>query len=240
MWWAGPAACPPDLVSRLHKHSLLWWWWWWWVFCNFCYCCGGCFVIFLLLLCFGFCGICWFELGIQLFFCWCFGFGFLWGVLWDLLVWALRFISYGASGSLEAIAERLELAIAGLYRGLHSRVLAICGERGENCFVVVSLSSFFSRTWTRTPCFVSWPSWRRRRRTRTRIRFGSTFSEFVFVGFHSLFFFPRPSFLCCLVVGIKVLNAIRRTPCVLLFSSLVQQKVLVRFLLLWWWWWWCC
>lgn len=129
--------------------------------CCFC-CCGGCFVIFVVLCCWccvlgfcGFCGICWLELGIQFLLVVVLGFGFLCGVLWDLLVWGLGFISYGASGSLEAIAKRLELAIAGLYRGLHSRVLAICGERGENCFIVVSLSSFFSRTWTRTPCFVS-------------------------------------------------------------------------------------
>jgi len=72
----------------------------------------------------------------------------------------------------------------------------------------------------------------KKKKKRRRIRFGSTFSEFFFVGFHPLFFLPRPSFLCCLVVGIKVLNAIRRTPCVLFFSSLVEQKVLVRFLLL--------
>ncbi len=153
--------------------------------CCCCCCCGGCFVIFVFVV-----GVVFWVLwdllvwaGIQLFFCWCFGFGF-WvfvgrgfcGICWFEL-WG--FISYGASGSLEAIAERLELAIAGLYRGLHSRVLAICRERGENCFVVVSLSSFSSRTWTRTPCFVSWPVMKKKKKRR-RIRFGSTFSEFFF------------------------------------------------------------
>ncbi len=127
--------------------------------CCCCCCCGGCFVIFVVVV-----------VVVNLF-CWCCVLGFVGfaGLSWDSIIfllvlwfWVLGFcgegfcgicwfelwgfISYGASGSLEAIAERLELAIAGLYRGLHSRVLAICRERGENCFVVVSLSSFSSRT----------------------------------------------------------------------------------------------
>ncbi len=125
-----------------------------------CCCCSGCFVIFvvvvlLLWICVvgvvfcgfvGFVGFVGLSLGFNFFVCWCFWFWVLgFGFLWDLLVWALGFISpMEPADLLKPLLRGWSLPLL-VFTVAYTLVYLPFVEKGvsENYFVVVSLSLLF-------------------------------------------------------------------------------------------------